>query len=66
MDRCNLCRGYGTLMCVQAGSYEWHTCPACGGAGTRVLFGPPTIRVRHAERYMRPDHGKPPGGKADE
>lgn len=40
---CGLCRGSGNLFCMHCGDYEWLECPACGGAGVRACFGPPTV-----------------------
>ena len=37
---CLTCRGAGSLY---TSHLEWWTCPACGGAGARFLFGPPII-----------------------
>lgn len=42
---CQLCHGFGSLLCVQSSKLEWWSCQACGGAGTRVVFGPPTIAI---------------------
>ena len=37
---CKLCAGTGALTCLQGDKREWWDCPACGGAGARVVFGP--------------------------
>lgn len=50
---CGLCRGARNFFCVQAGTCEWHECPACGGAGVRALFGPAEIRGDR-ERFWWP------------
>lgn len=42
---CRLCRGTGSLFCMQ-GKPEFYQCPACGGAGARVMYGPKVIEVK--------------------
>ena len=43
---CRLCQGAGNFFCQQpGGGKEWWVCQACGGAGTRILFGPPMISM---------------------
>lgn len=49
---CHICRGSGTLVCMQAGTLEFWTCPACGGDGVRALFAPPWVNRR---RYTTPE-----------
>jgi hypothetical protein len=47
---CGLCRGSGSLFCKQShGGFEHYECPACGGCGCRVQYGPATIQA-HAFR----------------
>ena len=36
---CKLCHGSGNLFCIQNGKMEWWPCPACGGAGARIMYG---------------------------
>lgn len=40
---CGLCKGSGNFFCTQDGAREWWTCPACGGAGVRIMYGPAVI-----------------------
>lgn len=51
---CRTCNGSGHLYTHPA---EWWPCPACGGAGARVMFGPAvwTRRRRHNARE-KPSH----------
>lgn len=56
-ELCTLCHGNGSLFTVQNGSREWWTCPACGGAGVRVLHGPAHIRI-HEPKNRRPAQKK--------
>lgn len=51
---CKLCGGRQHIFCVQNGTFEWWTCQACGGAGTRELFCAPTIKMHK----MREKHNK--------
>ena len=54
---CRLCQGAGNFFVQQRGSgREWYVCPACGGAGVRMLYRPPTITIAKAqERFVRPE-----------
>lgn len=45
---CALCRGAGHMFIAQLGRYEWWPCPACGGCGARVQYGPAVIYSGHA------------------
>jgi hypothetical protein len=49
---CKLCGGAGNLFCHQDGRREWWPCPACGGAGARLQFAPPSISA-HAPRWEK-------------
>ena len=40
---CSTCHATGHLFGLCRGSMEWWPCPACGGAGVRALFAPPSI-----------------------
>jgi ribosomal protein L37AE/L43A len=42
---CSTCHGSGALLTMHRDSREFWDCPACGGAGCRVLYGPPTIKI---------------------
>ena len=46
---CPICRGSGSLL---GAPLQWWTCPCCGGAGVRIMFGPPAIRT-HARAMNR-------------
>lgn len=52
---CALCRGRGSIFCVQAKQAEWWTCQACGGAGVRVMHGPAEIEIKtkHVAKAIR-------------
>jgi hypothetical protein len=44
---CKICHGSGSLVAFGASvAIEYWTCPACGGAGTRALFSPPSFNRR--------------------
>lgn len=52
---CSLCKGAQNLFCVQAGRREWWNCPACDGAGTRVLSAPSMLRIGKTQtRFLTP------------
>lgn len=40
-DVCKLCRGDGSLLAANV--MEFWDCPACGGCGASVQYGPRTI-----------------------
>lgn len=40
---CTVCPGSGYLLHSHRGKWEWWPCPACGGAGARIVYGPPTF-----------------------
>jgi ribosomal protein L37AE/L43A len=42
---CPTCPGSGHLLTYHRGVREFWSCPACGGAGVRVMYGPPTINI---------------------
>lgn len=47
---CKTCHGSGSIATFGAVSgTEFWPCPACGGAGTRALFSPPTFARRVAQ-----------------
>jgi DnaJ-class molecular chaperone len=40
---CRTCRGAGNIFTHPG---EWWPCPACGGAGVRVMYGPAEFVLR--------------------
>lgn len=48
--RCQLCAGFGSKFCIQNGNKEWWDCPACGGAGTRIVCAPATIQMHKIKK----------------
>lgn len=43
---CRTCNGSGSLYTHPA---EWWPCPACGGAGVRVMYGPAVFTKRRCK-----------------
>lgn len=48
---CRLCLGAGRFFCMQDGQREWYACPACGGAGVRVLSSAP-IKAKPLPKHI--------------
>jgi DnaJ-class molecular chaperone len=42
---CGVCKGPGHLLEMRDSKPLWWTCPACGGDGVTILYGPPTIKI---------------------
>lgn len=45
---CKTCTGTGSILTCNSGvsrGLEFWSCPACGGNGVRIMFGPPEIHV---------------------
>lgn len=64
---CSFCRGSGQHLCYQNGSREFYICQGCGGAGVRVMYGPPEVQIhpwrekfrKNAERMMKANAPSP-------
>lgn len=53
-DICKLCSGMGTRVVYYRGTgFQFWECQGCGGAGARLVQGPPEIRLGRAQsRFM--------------
>lgn len=58
--RCKTCHASGNIMTFD-GRPEFWPCPACGGAGARFQFGPPTVHIHAIKSRATPAPIEPAG-----
>jgi len=57
---CSTCDGIGNLFNLHGQAREWWPCPACGGAGVRMLYGPAELKISKAQgAFLVPDRDEP-------